>query len=453
MAKGATRDMTVGSPMKHILGFTLPLLFGFLFQQFYGIVDTIIVGRFLGVNALAGVGATGAINFMIIGFCCGVCSGFAIPVAHKFGAKDYSGMRQIVANCAWISSIFAIIMTVAVVILCDDILSWMNTPEDIFQPAYDYIVIIFIGIPATFLYNMLSGIIRSMGDSKVPLYFLLLSSVLNIVFDLFCIINLHMGVAGAAVATVASQLISGLLCLVYMIKKYEILRITKEEWRINPHHIKMLCGMGIPMGIQYSITAIGSVILQTAVNGLGSLVVAATTAAGRVGGFFGCPFDAMGTTMATYGGQNVGAKKLERVGQGLKACVLIGFIYSILSFVIMFFFGEDLNALFIDSAEPEMLEQARTFLLINGAFYFPLALVNIVRYLIQGMGYSTFAILAGVFEMIARTLAAWVLIPMFGFVGACFASPLAWIFADAFLIPAYFHVKKKLERILIQNEY
>ena len=312
MAKNTTKDMTVGSPMKLILGFSVPLLFGFLFQQFYSVVDTVIVGQFLGMNALAGVGATGSINFMIVGFCMGVCSGFAIPVAHKFGARDYSGMRQIVANCVWLSLLFSAVMTVIVVFLCDDILRWMNTPEDIFEDAYSYILIIFIGIPATYLYNMLSGIIRSMGDSKVPLFFLVLSSVLNIGLDLLCIVNLRLGVAGAAIATVVSQLISGVLCLFYMIKRYEILHITKEEWKINTHHMKVLCGMGIPMGLQYSITAIGSVILQTAVNGLGSLAVASVTAAGKVSMFFCCPFDAMGSTMATYGGQNVGAKKLDR---------------------------------------------------------------------------------------------------------------------------------------------
>lgn len=448
MAKGTTKDMTVGSPMKLILGFSLPLLFGFLFQQFYSVVDTMIVGQFLGMNALAGVGATGSINFMIVGFCMGVCSGFAIPVAHKFGARDYSGMRQIVANCVWLSLLFSAVMTVIVVFLCDDILRWMNTPEDIFEDAYSYILIIFIGIPATYLYNMLSGIIRSMGDSKVPLFFLILSSVLNIGLDLLCIVNLRMGVAGAAIATVVSQLISGVLCLFYMIKKYEILHITKEEWKINTHHMKVLCGMGVPMGLQYSITAIGSVILQTAVNGLGSLAVASVTAAGKVSMFFCCPFDAMGSTMATYGGQNVGAKKLDRVGKGLRSCVLLGSVYSVIAFVIICLFGANLASLFVDTADPQMLQNARLFLMVNAAFYIPLALVNIVRFLIQGMGFSTFAILAGVFEMIARTIAGLLLVPRFGFIGACFASPLAWIFADAFLIPAYLHVRRKLENLL-----
>lgn len=248
MAKNLTRDMTVGSPMKLILGFSIPLLLGFLCQQFYSVVDTIIVGQFLGVEALAGVGATGSVNFMVIGFCSGVCSGFAIPVAQKFGAKDYSAMRAFVANSAWLSMIFAFVMTIVVALLCRNILTWMNTPEDIFENAYSYILIIFLGIPATYLYNILSGIIRSMGDSRTPLLFLLLSSGLNIGLDVLCIVAFKMGVAGAAVATVVSQLISGLLCLYYMIKKFEILHITGEEWRVNHDYMKILCGMGIPMG-------------------------------------------------------------------------------------------------------------------------------------------------------------------------------------------------------------
>lgn len=447
MAKDTTKDMTVGVPMKLILGFSIPLLFGFLFQQFYSVVDTMIVGQFLGMNALAGVGATSSINFMIVGFCMGVCSGFAIPVAHKFGAKDYSGMRQVIANCVWLSIAFALMMTIAVALLCRNILMWMNTPEDIFEYSYEYILIIFLGIPATYLYNILSGIIRSMGDSKTPLFFLTLSSLLNIGLDLVCILVFQMGVAGAAVATVASQLISGLLCLIYMIKKFEILHLSREEWRMNVCCMKMLCSVGIPMGLQYSITAIGSVVLQTAVNGLGALAVASVTAATKVSMFFCCAFDAMGTTMATYGGQNVGAKKLERVGKGLKDCIALGTIYSIAAFVVLFFLGDRLAALFVDGAETQMLADARTFLIISAAFYIPLALVNIVRYLIQGMGFSTFAILAGVFEMAARTIAGLLLVPQFGFMGACFASPLAWVAADAFLIPAYFHVKHRLQKL------
>lgn len=441
-----TKDMTKGSPMGLILGFSIPLLFGFLFQQFYSLVDTVIVGRFLGTENLAAVGSTGSVNFLIIGFCMGICSGFSIPISHKFGAGDYSGMRRVVANCIWLSIAFAAVLTVLTTILCRPILVMMKTPENILEGAYTYIWIIFLGIPTTFLYNMTSGVIRALGDSKTPVIFLIMASFINIGLDLFFIINLQMGVAGAAWATVISQGVSGFCCLLFMIKKFEILRIQKGEWGFDTHLCGSLCGMGVPMGLQYSITAIGSVILQSATNSLGSDAVAAVTAAGRVSGFLACPFDAMGSTMATYGGQNVGAGKLERLGTGLKSCVMLGAGYSVIAFGIAFFAGEPLARLFLDADQVAIIGDVRLFLIINTLFYFPLALVNIVRFLIQGMGFPAFAILAGVFEMIARSLAGIFLVPVIGYMGVCLGSPIAWLFADAFLIPAYIHVRKVLEK-------
>lgn len=443
-----TKDMTSGSPMKLIIGFSIPLLFGNLFQQFYNLVDTLIVGRFLGVDALAAVGSTGSLNFLIIGFCMGVCNGFAIPLAHKFGAGDYRGLRAFMMNSVYLSVVFAVVMTVATVVFCRPILQLMQTPDDIIDQAYNYIVIIFIGIPVTYLYNLISGIIRSMGDSKTPVIFLTIASVLNIGLDLLFIIVFGMGVSGAALATVISQGVSGVCCLIYSFKKFDILHTNAEERRINVSYMGTLCGMGVPMGLQYSITAIGSVILQSAVNTLGSSAVAAMTAGSKVGMFFCCPFDALGSTMATYGGQNVGAKKPERISQGLKSCSMLGVGYSILAFLVLTLTGRQLALFFVESAQAEVIQNVQLFLFINSIFYIPLAFVNIVRFLIQGMGYSKFAILAGVFEMAARTLVGFAFVPMFGFAAACFASPVAWVFADLFLIPAYFYVFKKTKKIL-----
>ena len=440
--------MTNGSPAKLILGFAVPMLMGLLFQQFYSMVDTIIVGKFLGVNALASVGSTSAINFMINGFVIGVCTGFSIPVAQRFGAQDYKDMRRFVANAGWIASCFAVVMTVIVCLLTRQILVWMQTPDNIIDGAYSYIFFVFAGIPATYLYNTLAGIIRALGDSKTPVYFLILSSLLNIALDLLFIVQIGTGTAGAAYATVISQAVSGILCLSYMKKKFEILHPDAEERRWNSSYMKTLCGMGVPMGLQYSITAIGSVILQSAVNTLGSNAVASMTAGSKIGMFFCCPFDAMGSTMATYGGQNVGAKKMDRISKGLKACSMLGIGYAILAFVILALTGRNLALFFVERAEVEVIGNVYLFLLINSAFYIPLAFVNIVRFLIQGMGYSKFAILAGVCEMAARTLVGFALVPLFGFPAACFASPVAWIFADAFLFPAYRHVYRKTEKML-----
>ena len=444
MAKDTTKSLTTGSPTKLIIGFALPLLVGMLFQQFYSLVDTIIVGKTLGVDALAAVGSTGSINFMIIGFAMGICSGFAIPVAQRFGAEDYKSMRKFVANSVWLSIIISV--TIVVVALTRQILVWMNTPDNIIDQAYSYIVVIFAGIPVIFLYNMTSGIMRSLGDSKTPVYFLLLASVINIALDVIFIVYIGMGVEGAGYATIISQAISGVACLIYIIFKFPLLKIERDEWHWDNSMASRLLGMGVPMGLQYSITAIGSVILQTAVNGLGSAAVASMTAANRIAMFMVTPFDALGSTMATYGGQNVGARKLERLKSGLKSAQLLGSAYSLIALAIIYFGADYLLLLFLDASETAIIADAKTFMIIQALFYIPLVAVNVFRFIIQGMGFSTFAILAGVMEMIARTAAAFTLVPWFGFLGACFASPLAWIFADAFLVPAFFGTYKKLEQ-------
>ncbi len=439
-----TKDMTRGNPMKLIVGFALPLLFGFLFQQFYNLVDTVIVGRFLGVDELAGVGATGSVNFLVIGFCMGVCNGFSIPVAHKFGAGDYKGMRKYVANCAWLGIAFSVVLTLVTVVLCRQILELMRTPEDIIDFSYQYIVIIFAAIPFTFLYNIVSGVIRALGDSRTPVIFLVISSIVNIGLDLFFIIVLKLGVAGAAWATAIAQVVAGVGCLWYMIKKFDILHIRKDEWAVNAHMMGSLCAMGVPMGLQYSITAIGSVVIQTAINSLGSIAVASVTAGQKIGMFFCCPFDALGGTMATYAGQNAGAGKVDRIRQGVRSATLIGGIYSIAACIVLTVFGGVIPILFVDASETVVIHQAHQFLTFNSLFYIPLTIVNVWRFTIQGMGYSLLAILAGVCEMIARAMVGFLLVPIFGYIIICFASPLAWLLADAFLIPAFFYCQKHL---------
>lgn len=440
-----TRDLTKGNPVSLITGFALPVLFGCLFQQFYNLVDTVIVGKCLGVEALAAVGSTGAVNFLILGFVIGVCAGFSIPVAQKFGAKDYKTMRQFVANAGFLSAIFAFIMTVVTFVFCRPFLMLTLTPQNIIDQAASYIGIIFLGIPLAFLYNLVSGIIRAIGDSKTPVYFLLLSSFLNIALDLFFICVLNTGVAGAALATVISQGVAGFASLFYMVKKFPILKMSSDDKKIRTHHFTTLCGTGVPMGLQYSITAIGSVILQASVNTLGSNAVASVTAGGRISMFFCTPFDALGTTMATYAGQNTGAGELKRVKSGMYASCVIGFAYSALAFIVMILFGRQLSLLFVDSGQSAILSQAHSFLVVNSSSYVLLTLVNVVRFTIQGMGFSKFAIYSGVFEMVARTLTGIFVVPACGFLGACFASPSAWLFADFFLVPAFYHCLKKLE--------
>ena len=342
MARSTTKELTSGSPMKLILGFAVPLLFGMLFQQFYSLMDTIIVGRYLGVTALAAVGATGSINFLIIGFCQGICNGFGLPVAQRFGARDYDGVRKYVGNSAILSVLIGGVLTALTVIFCRQILVLMQTPSDIIDLSYNYIVVIFAGIPAIILYNILSSYLRSLGDSITPVIFLIVAAVLNIGLDLFFIICLHWGVFGAAFATVLSQAVSGVLCLFVIIRKFDILHLKRSDWVLDASYVRNLLIMGLPMGLQYSITAIGSVILQTAVNTLGSGAVAAMTAGSRISMFMMCPFDALGSTMATYGGQNVGAGKYDRLASGMKSAIILAAVYSAAILVVIIFLARPL---------------------------------------------------------------------------------------------------------------
>ena len=443
-----TKDMTNGSPMKLILGFSIPLLFGYLFQQFYNLVDTLIVGRFLGVDALAAVGSTGSLNFLIIGFCMGVCNGFAIPLAHKFGAGDYKGMRGFMMNAIYLSAIFAVVMTIVTVIFCMPILELMRTPENIIDGAYRYIVIIFWGIPVTYLYNLVSGIIRSMGDSRTPVVFLVIAAVINIGLDLFFIVVLGTGVEGAAWATVISQLISGVGCLIYSIRHFEILHPEKEEMQVNKTYMMTLCGMGVPMGLQYSITAIGTMMVQSALNILGSYAVAAFTAGNKIENIFTQAYVAIGTTMATYNAQNIGARKLDRVRQGFNSAHIIGITYAIVTGVIIFFFGKYLSYLFISDNAAEVIPMVDTYVKCVAVFFIPLHFVNALRNGIQGMGYGLLPMLAGVAELAGRGITAMAAAAHKSYFGACMASPMAWVLAGGLLIVMYFYVMKDMKRRL-----
>lgn len=442
------KDLTVGSPMKLILGFAFPMFLGLLFQQFYSLVDTMIVGKYLGVDPFAGVGSTGSLNFIVIGFCMGLCSGFSVPISQSFGAKDFPLLRKMVTNSVWLCTFFSVVITTLMLLFCRPVLTWMNTPENIFEYAYIYIFIIFAGIPCTILYNMTAAILRALGDSKSPIIFLAISSAINIGLDLLLIIVFRMGVDGAALATVVSQGVSGVISIIYIKKKFDILAMEKGDWKLERHLAGKLTGVGIPMGMQYSITGIGSVILQTAVNGLGSIYVASMTAGSKINIFLACPFDALGQTMAPYAGQNIGARKLDRVGKGLRAACIIGFIVSGLMVIVVKLFGDQLTMLFLDEKDPVIMQNSTQFLIIVSAFYCLLTLVNTVRFTIQGMGFSSLAIIAGVMEMIARGIAGMLLVPAFGYLGACYSSPLAWLLADAFLIPAFFLCKRKVARQL-----
>lgn len=448
MARTLQRDLTQGSPMKLLIGFSLPLLGGFLFQQLYSFVDTAIVGRFLGYDALAAVGSTGSLNFLINGFCMGLCSGFAIPIAQAKGAQDDTELRRFVMHSVYLCAIISVALGLITGFGTPLLLDMLNTQDELMDKAVAYIQPVFFAIPATVLYNMAAGVMRSLGDSRTPMLAIVIAALLNIALDVVFILFFHMGVAGAAWATVISQLASGLWCLWVLMRKFPVLKMNADDTRIRQPFIRRLLGMGLPFGLQYSITAIGSLTVTIAVNGLGTIAVAAVTAAGKMSMLFCIVIDALASAMATYAGQNVGARKIDRVHQGLNAASIVGSIYCVIAFVVILIFGKDLVSLFVDADDPtvisDVLNMSQQFLIVNGALYIPLLFVNILRFTIQGVGYTTVAMVAGLMELIGRAFVAIVLVPFFGYDAAVWANPVAWLMADAFLFPCYFTVMRRL---------
>ncbi len=446
-----SKEMTSGPCLPLIFNFTLPLLLGNMLQQTYSLIDAAIVGKFLGINALASVGASTSVVFLILGFCNGCCGGFGIPVAQKFGARDYVSMRRLVSVSLKLAGMMSVGIALITCLLCAFILRTMQTPENIFQDAYWYLLITFIGVPCTFFYNLLSSIIRALGDSKTPFWFLLFSTILNVLLDLLCILVFHWGVAGAAIATVFSQGVSAVLCYFYMYRKFEILRMQPADKRFRPELARQLIFVGVPMGLQFSITAIGSIMLQSANNALGTACVAAFTAAMRIKMFFLCMLESLGIAMATFCGQNYGAGKPERIWTGVKAASLMMIVYVAAVAIILWGFSEKFVLLFVDPSETEIIADAALFLHISVSFFPVLGVLCILRYSIQGAGYTKLAMFSGVSEMIARILVSVVAVPLWGFWAVCFGDPTAWVFADAFLIPAFIYVYRRL-RLIVARE-
>ena len=330
--------------------------------------------------------------------------------------------------------------------LSDNYIPILGTPADSIDQASAYLTVIFLGVPATLLYNMVSGILRALGDSRTPVLFLVVASVTNVVLDFVLILWTPLGVAGAALATILSQLIAGIGSLFFMIRHHKIVHVTHSDLKLSRAHVGVLFNMGIPMALQTSITAIGNVILQGAINSLGVVSLASITAGNKVFMFFDSGTGAMGVTMSNYSGQNLGAKKYDRISNGVKASTTIMAIYSAIGLITLALVGRPMLHLFVDGAETEIMNYAFRYIIINSAFLFPLSLVNSVRFVIQGMGFSRLAVFAGVLEMFARGLTGLFLVPAFGFTAACFAGPLAWLAADCFLIPAYKYCIRRARR-------
>lgn len=449
MSSNNVNDMTVGSPMRAIFRFAVPLILGYILQQMYLIIDTVIVGRWIGVNALAAIGASTSIMFLIMGFCNGSCAGFAIPVAQAFGAKDFRKMRTYVSNSYRIAITFAVVITLLSCLFCKKILHLVNTPLEVFDDAYIFLMLQFAAIPFTIGYNLLAGQIRALGNSKQPFYFLITASVVNILLDVLLILILGLGVEGAGIATLLSQAFSVCLCIRFIKKKMQILIPQGEERDFDNKKISILLNNGVPMGLQFSITGIGIIMLQSANNALGITCVAAFIAAMRIKYLFTCVFENIGVAMATYCGQNLGAKKMERISQGVRAAIKMMLIFFVFSFIVITPFADDMMTLFVDKGEAEVVTYAAEFMRIACYFYPCLGLLTIFRYSIQGLGYSNLSMMSGVMEMIARCGVSLWLVPAFMWTGVCYGDPVAWVMADMFLLPTFWWLFKHLKKRII----
>lgn len=446
-------DMTRGKIMPILLRFTIPLMIGNMFQQLYNMADTIIVGRFVGAGALAAVGSTGTIMFLTTGFAQGVSSGFSVVVSQKYGAKDFEGVKRSVTNGILLSILASILMTCFCLAIMHPLLLLMNTPADIFDNAYTYIMIISAGISANVFYNLFSAYLRAVGNSQVPLFFLIFSACLNVGLDLLLIVNLQMGVAGAAWATNLSQLISAVLCAIYIWLRSPDLKPRRNHWKFSGSITRAQLAAGIPMSIQFAITSSGTMIMQSAVNLFGSEAVAAYTAVNKLQNLVIQGMIAMGQTMATYGGQNYGCGNVRRIKDGVKNALIAETIYSILAAITMvalfrpclglFFTGDvDLNA---------MIPWAKTYCNLCILFFIPLSTIFIFRNIMQGCGYGFLPMMGGVVELFARLFVSMASMKLYSYFLACFADPAAWFSAGVFTGISYLFVIKKIQNTFDQR--
>ena len=435
--------MTTGSPAKLIIRFMIPMFLGNLFQQFYNVVDSIVAGQFLGVQALAAIGSTGSLMFFVIGWLNGLTSGFAIMVAQCFGAKKEDRMRHYVAMSVYLSVAFALVMTIGLTLANEPILRLMNYSEDIMPEVKAYMGIIYAGLLVTVAYDALSAFLRALGDSRSPLYFLMISAGINVFLDIVFIVVMGMGVEGCAYATVIAQAISAFCCFIYIVKKYPILHLKKEDFRYSWNSVKKLLGLGIPMALQFSITAIGTIIVQGAVNVYGETYMAGFSAAGKLQNILGTVFVAFGATVATYVGQNRGAGRIDRVREGVRCTQYMILAWSVIAMILMFFFGKYMTCIFVNSSETDVLAVSVEYFHTVFWCYPFLGSIFLYRNTLQGMGYGLVPMMGGIFELAARTIIVLLVAGRTSFRGVCLADPAAWIAALIPLVPYYIYIMRK----------
>lgn len=440
------KDMTSGKPIKLIWNFTIPLLIGNLFQQLYNMADTFIVGRTIGVHALASVGSTGSIIFLILGFANGLTAGLAIPLAQRYGAKNYSGVKRSFYVSILISAVVAILLTILSMVFCRQILEIMQTPVEIIDGAYDYLMVIFAGIFSSMAFNLLSNIFRSIGDAKTPLYFLVIACIMNIILDVVFIAGFGMGVEGAGYATVLSQIFSALACILYIWKKIPILRLNSKDFVAESSDVKEHVRISFPMAFQSSIIAIGAIIIQITLNQLGATAVAAYTAAQKIDQVAILPMMSFGVTMATFVAQNYGAKKYDRIWRGVRDCIKLSLTFAISVGIILNLFSPIFIRAFVGVGHEEVVELGAIYFITNGTMYSLLSLLFIYRYTLQGVGKTFTPTVAGIMELCMRAFAAVVLSNLYGYTGATMANPLAWLGSLIPLMIAYYLFKNKFAK-------
>ena len=443
---GAVKDLTVGEPARLILYFTLPLLAGNVFQQLFGFVDTLIVGRFLGVDALAAVGCTGPMMFLMLGFVGGMTSGFSICTGQRFGAKDFDGVRKSAAICIALSLVSSLVMMIFGVIFCRDLLIAMDTPPEILDGAHSFISIIYGGVVMFIFLQMLTNLIRALGDSKMPTVIQATTLCINILLEPIAIIGLDLGIPGAAGATIIALTLGNIFCIFYIKKRVPYLHVIREDFSFDREFFLEHLRIGLPMGFQSSIIAIGAVVLQIALNGLGSVAVAAFAAAHRVDGIAVMPMMSFGVAMATYTAQNFGAKQFGRIVNGVKKGAFMSCAFSLLVAVFNIYLGAEIIELFVGAEATQVIEYGRLFLIVTSASYWALALLFILRFTLQGLGQSFMPTLAGIVELVMRIAAAIFLVDWLGFLGACLAAPMAWIGGLLPLAISFFMTARKLPK-------
>ncbi len=442
--------MTKGRPLPIILKFLIPLMMGNIFQQLYNMADTIIVGRFVSEEALAAVGSTGSIMFLVLGFAQGLTTGFTVLTSQCYGAGNNSRVKRSVANGILLSLIVSVVITLISVSLMRPLLKLMNTPENIFPDALRYISIICGGLVTSVFYNLFSSYLRSVGNSRIPLYFLMFSAGLNVILDLAFIILFHMGVAGAAYATVLSQGISAVLCLIYIRTRVPVLWPGESDWKLNRPDTHRQMVIGVPMALQFAITASGTMIMQAAINLFGSTAVAAYTAASKLQSLLIQGMPAMGQAMATYCGQNYGKRDSDRIRQGVRAAIIVDTVYAAVAALLVAVLYRPMLGLFFagDVSIEELIPWARTYLYICLVFYIPLSYIFVFRNAMQGCGYGFLPMMGGVVELGARLLVAVIAMRLYSYTLAATCDPAAWVAAALFTGISYRFVIRRIVREL-----